>query len=75
MSTEIERQVIGATGQGEVVIITKQHNAVSGAGVEHTKRYSVRQGGHEVLETDDRRRAQSVAKALTGPPAKEEEEA
>lgn len=79
MSTETEREVVGTTDLGEVVVITKQHNVVARAGgvkvssgddigsdVKHSAGFDVRQGGRTILETDDKARAETVAKALVG---------
>jgi hypothetical protein len=71
---ETGREVVGTSGRGEVTIITKLHNAGvadDGATINTEERFSVRQGGVEVLETNDQARARAVAEALVSPDAAE----
>lgn len=68
MSTETNREVIGATTKGEVTVLTKAVADHDYSG-EMTKLgtkdvFLVRQGPRTVLETTNGREAASVAKAL-----------
>jgi len=66
MSIEKTREVIGETEQGEVCVITMEHNVFAPDGsISHlAERYSVRQGGRTVVETSDGDSARHIAHSL-----------